>query len=395
MPKVNKRKAQAQSASSVIRKEEEEKDVESFEEKLKEHEVEETSVEEEDDDEDEEEYIPEKDDTLLMERYSWSKSEWIVISQKFSAVQLTSKIFKGINYEQITHSCFNLSKFTFMTSGSCQSVSNKNNCSSYRYTAELIPLIHSFTNLKELRLNISGNNNNDIDLLNGHYLKQRILINDFKFHICLTNNDLDRCTNSILSTWDSFSVGLHKIKVLNSVRYYLFSLPYQFERLSLSSNFLQYKTNSDNKNLIETWKNVKHIVFDPDLSSYSSDIFSYIKNFFINVNEITIHRVFLLDNFNLNNNRYKEQICERIEILNIHYIKNNLLCKYVILLMPNIKELKLPNYKNLLEITNGFHDMDLFQIFKKIKILEFLFDNNEIVVKPKEFYDYLLEIKHL
>ncbi|CAF3936273.1 unnamed protein product, partial [Didymodactylos carnosus] len=72
-----------------------------------------------------------------------------------------------------------------------------------------------------------------------------------------------------------------------------------------------------------------------------------------------------------------------------------LLCKYVILLMPNIKELKLPNYKNLLEITNSFHDMDLFQIFKKIKILEFLFDNNEIVVKPKEFYDYLLEIKNL
>ncbi|CAF1360871.1 unnamed protein product, partial [Didymodactylos carnosus] len=181
----------------------------------------------------------------------------------------------------------------------------------------------------------------------------------------------------------------------NSVRYYLFSLPYQFERLSLSSNFLQYKTNSDNKNLIETWKNVNHIVFDPDLSSYSSDIFSYIRNFFINVNEITIHRVFLLDNFDLNNNRYKEQICERIEILNIHYIKNNLLCKYVILLMPNIKELKLPNYKNLLEITNSFHGMDLFQIFKKIKILEFLFDSNEIVVKPKEFYDYLLEIKNL
>ncbi|CAF0817654.1 unnamed protein product [Didymodactylos carnosus] len=75
MPKVNKRKALAQSASaasSVIRKEEEEKDVESFEEKLKEHEVEEMSVEKEDDDDDEEEYIPGKDDTLLMEKLQLS-----------------------------------------------------------------------------------------------------------------------------------------------------------------------------------------------------------------------------------------------------------------------------------------------------------------------------------
>ncbi|CAF1471190.1 unnamed protein product, partial [Didymodactylos carnosus] len=299
-----------------------------------------------------------------------------------------------INYEQIKHSCFNLSKFTFMTSGACQSIANKNNCSSYQYTAELIPLIHSFLNLKQLRLNITGNNSNDIDLLNGRYIKQRILIDDFKFHICLTTSDIDRSKNIILSTWDSFSVGLHKINVLKSLRYYLFSFPYEFETLLLSSKFLEYKTNSDNNNLVETWKNVKHIIFGPDLSPYSSNIFSYIKNFFMNVNEITIYLVFSLDNFDLNNNRYKEQICERIEILNMHYINNTLLWKYLILLMPNIKELKLPTYENLLEITNNFYDIDLFQIFKKIRILKFLFDNNEIVVKPKEFYDYLLEIKN-
>ncbi|CAF4453872.1 unnamed protein product [Didymodactylos carnosus] len=72
MPKVNKRKAQAQSKAQAIRKEEEDKDVESFEEKLKEHEVEEMSVEEEDDNDDEEEYILEKDDTLLMEKLQLS-----------------------------------------------------------------------------------------------------------------------------------------------------------------------------------------------------------------------------------------------------------------------------------------------------------------------------------
>ncbi|CAF1519361.1 unnamed protein product, partial [Didymodactylos carnosus] len=304
-----------------------------------------------------------------------------------------------INYKQIKHSCFNLSKFTYTTSGCCKSIIKKNNCSSYRYTAELIPLIHSFVNLKELTLYIIGINNNDIDLLNGHYIKQRILINDFKFHICLTvdnNSDIVNSTNNILSTWDSFSIVLHKIKVLESLRFYLFSLPYQFEMLRLTSDFLQYKSNNsnNNNNLVETWKNVKHIYFDADFSPYSSNIFRYIKNFFININEITFHLVFSLDNFDLNNNRSIEETCERIEILNINYIKNNLLCKYVILLMPNLKQLKLPDYQYLLEITNNFHDIDLFQVFKKIKILKFLYDDNEIV-KPKEFYDYLLEIKNL